>query len=621
VQDNVILNCEEGIDILGTSRPADAVTVTSNTISSQPGGFGGYPAATGIFITNDTYGVYVSPSINIIINGNNKISNVDDALSIEASNKEINSVSPSPGNFTNNTVATGLQLFNVANDFVTLSTQGGPNAHIPNIDATSFVFDVYGATQADGFAIEDKIHHKMDDPTLGNSFTEGMVIFRSNELFVTGNDGNTSIQRALSFVPADGWTIDAVRGIYAENITNDKNIALKSNDLLLGITINALTMNGAGKTLLLDAPLTVRNALDLTNGIINTSSTIIIASTAIVTGGSAQSHVKGKVQKAGSTAFTFPLGDGTNYRPCSISAPAIITDVFEAGYSPVSPKQTISSTISGTGAGSPPILLVSDREYWNISRLNGTSDVVIGLNWLNAVVSGGLTSDTHLRIANYDGAAWVNLGGTSSMAGGLIWVNSTDMPVNYRFFALSSTSILTPLPLAPLDFKASGQNNEVNLQWNNLTDQDIAFYVSEKSTDGIHFYTLSTVTADYTTGIKKLYCIDTKPAKGNNYYRLRLVKKDGRIQYSDVIEFSIGNLPAVLLINDKANQRIKCYIQPDAYRKNMQSQIFDSFGTLILKQNMTAGDNFIPVNRLPPGIYFIVITDNEKVVGQLKIYK
>ncbi|MBK8706465.1 MAG: hypothetical protein IPN33_24795, partial [Saprospiraceae bacterium] len=121
-------------------------------------------------------------------------------------------------------------------------------------------------------------------------------------------------------------------------------------------------------------------------------------------------------------AFTFPIGDNGYYAPLSISAPLNITDTYVAQYFKQNPLV----------GGYPPantglnIDHVSVKEYWGIA--GGLSPLVITLSW--DYRSGGVTNPIDLRVVQWNGIQWADLGngawtgtptsGTISTSGALV---------------------------------------------------------------------------------------------------------------------------------------------------------------------------------------------------------
>lgn len=108
------------------------------------------------------------------------------------------------------------------------------------------------------------------------------------------------------------------------------------------------------------------------------------------------------------------------------------------------------------------------------------------------------------------------------------------------------------LPVTLASFTVAADGNRANLQWATTAEQNSAYFNVERSADGIHFSTLTTVTAKGGSGINNYSVYDAAPAKGQNYYRLTLFNKDGTNTVFDIKTLSFatgGNTVAVVYPN------------------------------------------------------------------------
>lgn len=95
---------------------------------------------------------------------------------------------------------------------------------------------------------------------------------------------------------------------------------------------------------------------------------------------------------------------------------------------------------------------------------------------------------------------------------------------------------LTYSTLAPLiltDFNVSKNNeNQVEIRFSTATEDNVQNIFVERSTDGKNFEKLFTLTPRGARNVYTYYnLVDKNPAKGNNYYRITEVDKNGRWFY------------------------------------------------------------------------------------------
>ncbi|REA60955.1 hypothetical protein DSL64_13755 [Dyadobacter luteus] len=154
-------------------------------------------------------------------------------------------------------------------------------------------------------------------------------------------------------------------------------------------------------------------------------------------------HIDGYVGKYGTTAFTFPIGNGTKMRPVSISAPT--SGDFKAAYWLENPNAATLPAgapfpVANLGTG---VTAVSNVEYWDI---DGPSAVDLTLTWdaasnVNTLAGGNLSN---LAIVGYNATTskWESLGGTATgtLTGTGSVVATGVTPDNYVAFTFGSVT-------------------------------------------------------------------------------------------------------------------------------------------------------------------------------------
>jgi hypothetical protein len=99
----------------------------------------------------------------------------------------------------------------------------------------------------------------------------------------------------------------------------------------------------------------------------------------------------------------------------------------------------------------------------------------------------------------------------------------------------SDTVAVTTLPVKVLSFTATKEGKQSLLQWTTSQEVNSNYFAVERSNDGVNFSGIGTVTAKGNTVATTNYTFtDNEPKNGTNYYRLRMVDKDGKYSYSQV---------------------------------------------------------------------------------------
>ncbi len=103
------------------------------------------------------------------------------------------------------------------------------------------------------------------------------------------------------------------------------------------------------------------------------------------------------------------------------------------------------------------------------------------------------------------------------------------------------------LPISFINIGAARQGQAIAITWQVGTETDISHYIVEKSTNGINFVALGSVTANKSNPYKLL---DPSPTNGRNYYRVKAVELNNNSKYSNTISvLNTGKAPVQILPN------------------------------------------------------------------------
>jgi hypothetical protein len=258
---------------------------------------------------------------------------------------------------------------------------------------------------------------------------ESMDVYNSDVTFT--NTGNGIINSDYQSSAQYKGNITINQGIghvnlgYNQPAIIDGNSNQKITSIGSAAQMNLLTINKPSGAVNLAGNITIGTNLNLQNGIINCDSNVITFSNgATVTGASSNSFISGAVQAIGNNAFTFPIGNGTDYQPLSITAPANAIDAYKAQY--IHGAQTLSSTLD-TG-----ITNLSNSEYWTLNRTSGTDNVYVTLGW-NASSTNVATNISDMRIAIFDTLThkWTDLGGVNPTGNSSVGTITSSVPLTY----------------------------------------------------------------------------------------------------------------------------------------------------------------------------------------------
>ncbi|RYD92474.1 MAG: T9SS type A sorting domain-containing protein [Sphingobacteriales bacterium] len=178
---------------------------------------------------------------------------------------------------------------------------------------------------------------------------------------------------------------------------------------------------------------------------------------------------------------------------------------------------TTSSSFALRGAGNDPVGLPINFAW---TKLSGPAAGTIA-NAASAQTSiTGLASGTYqyeLRVTNALGA------------------------IGRDTITFNNGNLVLPVKLA--SFTATPLNGEVIVQWKTDIEYNSAYFVVEKTSDARHFSPMVEMPAEGNNGNGSRYSSTDKEAiTGMNYYRLKIVDKDGSAAYSTVIAASLSKV-------------------------------------------------------------------------------
>jgi Secretion system C-terminal sorting domain len=180
----------------------------------------------------------------------------------------------------------------------------------------------------------------------------------------------------------------------------------------------------------------------------------------------------------------------------------------------------------------------------------------------------------------------------------------TNLPVDIRDMGSYETfkGIACSLPLELLLFEAQIKVTNVKLHWQTANEQNVEYFVVERSQNTSDFNPINSVKAK--NNIKQSYEVtDEKPLLGTSYYRLKMVDEDGSSQYS-----------AIKSVRLSATNKLSFYPNPASdflniqFTENMENEfsIANLLGQILVKCQVTERIN---IEKLPSGTYLFMLNN------------
>jgi hypothetical protein len=385
--------------------------------------------------------------------------------------------------------------------------------------------------------------------------------------------------------------------------------------------LNDLTLNRVGETLTIGSALTVGGTLALTNGMLGTSasgsgSTLILSSTATISGGSATSFVNGpltRIVSTGAATTVFPIGKGAAYRPLTLNATA----------------QTSTTTYTGEITNSSARTTGVDASLNRVSNLRyATLTPTVQPTGFSGTITLSFGADDYvtdpqastLVIAKRNGTGlWTSIGRSTATTGAATGSGnnvSGDLTsgvfTSFSDFALASTDAGTdnylasnPLPVELTAFTAQRQATKaVAVAWTTASEKNSARFEVQRSFDSREFVTIATVAAQGTSTKATTYATHDRTAPAAQlYYRLRQVDLDGTAAYSPVVRVAgTEATPELALYPNPATERLTATAPAEAGRTY---RVLNTLGQVLATGPAETANPSIEVQALPAGSYLL----------------
>jgi hypothetical protein len=318
--------------------------------------------------------------------------------------------------------------------------------------------------------------------------------------------------------------------------------------------------SGAGVTLS-NTNIDVSNNIVFTTGLLNTTTSymLIMLNGSTTASGNAlsTSYVNGPMQyqksTAGASTLNFPIGTSADCRPFVLTVSHVNGTLY-----------TYTATLYDADAQSLNYTLpltvdhVSAVHYWTINRADasGTNQPTAGLSGnqtiqlyfgTNDYVSNGATLTVCKNVFTAP-TTWIDIGG----AGGPVFsggsaltgsITSTSAPSAFNSFSTftlgDKLSGMNVLPIGLLNFNATPDNNQVDLQWTTSTESNNSYFTVERSQDAATFDSIAVIATQAPGGNSgsalNYGTVDNHPYMGLSYYRLKQTDLDGNSTYSKVV--------------------------------------------------------------------------------------
>ncbi len=195
-------------------------------------------------------------------------------------------------------------------------------------------------------------------------------------------------------------------------------------------------------------------------------------------------------------------------------------------------------------------------------------------------------------------------------------------------YNLSLPSSCTALPVKWITFSATAESNSsVLLEWSTASEQNNSYFTIERSTDGIHWTYLGTVSAGLSPStIQNYKAYDYSPILSSlSYYKIKQTDSDGNSSYTSIVSVELGGDNTFKLFPNPVTGGTKEIVISGSFfiNQNINIYIADLAGKIVFAENVfmkaDSKELLIPLIQKPnPGVYLVHV-QTEQQVAVLKL--
>lgn len=290
------------------------------------------------------------------------------------------------------------------------------------------------------------------------------------------------------------------------------------------------------------------------------------------------------------------FGIGQDYVP--ISGLGIFNDIDDVA---INPQTGIMYGINNNG---------STYQLIQIDKLTGNA-IVIGPTGVSDIEGLGFSENGELygttgTNSNTDNSFFH----ISKVSGVATYIGTFNADSDYEACECRDNPPIIILPVSLVNFSARSENEDVILEWYTETETGASHFEIERSFDAVNYEKVGEINAYGTsTTLRKYGHVDARPGTGLIHYRLRLVDRDGAVNYSESRRAFIGTYVSDALEITSWPNPATDWIEVHAEGEFTQSEltIMTTGGQqAIAPRTVNAGETTrINVQDLPAGMYLV----------------
>ncbi len=221
---------------------------------------------------------------------------------------------------------------------------------------------------------------------------------------------------------------------------------------------------------------------------------------------------------------------------------------------------------------------------------------------------------------------WTELSTASSVSGDKIHFNALNLTADGYYTIGTHEFNASPLPVELLSFDVSLCKSGVCLQWVTATEKNSAYFVLERSSNGIDFEFLAQTKAAGNS-VNEINYLETdfKPLSGTSYYRLKQFDENGLLQLSVLRSIEFKESTALYVFPNPSSGTFSVNLNRAAGEEVLVVIVDASGKELFSKVWLSSHDEEVLgvdlQGQLPPGLYQITACSRQKFYSSRLLIK
>ena len=242
-------------------------------------------------------------------------------------------------------------------------------------------------------------------------------------------------------------------------------------------------------------------------------------------------------------------------------------------------------------------------------------------------ISKCVNSNNQQFVAKWNGTSWQELGTLNANnlvlaitidTAGTVYAGGMFTDANNHIYVAKYTTI-TPVNLS--NFSSKIVENNIELNWQTLTETNSNVFEIERSKDGKNFVRIGSVFTKKTSGMNDYSFIDNAP-DFLNHYRLKQIDNDGKFSYSKILFVKMPSANPLKVLLNPAKNYIEINIAVED-SKLKELVLYDLYGKKMSSCKAHQGNQKMNVQTLANGKYLLYLQTNtgETYLQQVVIIK